>query len=120
MPPSPPSLSRNLTGSKLKFSSPKSAEPLKVFVAGSHRGRPDLRSEFTVDLATAQLLSTKDFSSDSPAKRAMSWGRWIHTGEAGGWIGQSIAAFACVATLVLIYSGFALSWRRFFRKEKTA
>lgn len=43
--------------------------------------------------------------------------RPIHTGEQFGIIGQAFMAFAAMATLVLIWTGTAMSWRRFFRKR---
>ncbi len=43
--------------------------------------------------------------------------RTVHTGEAGGWFGQTLAFLACVGGMVLVYTGFALSWRRFFKRR---
>ncbi len=39
----------------------------------------------------------------------------IHRGEIFGVVGQTVAAFGCVAALVLVYSGLALAWRRLAR-----
>lgn len=92
--------------------------PLTLFVSDSHRGRPDLRREISFDLATATIIETKEFSSQSTGRQLRTWVRWLHTGEALGWIGQTISALACAALLILIWTGFALSWRRFFRKRQ--
>lgn len=43
--------------------------------------------------------------------------RPIHTGEQFGIPGQALAAFAALACLVLIWTGTAMSCRRFFRKR---
>lgn len=96
---------------------PPAAQPLTLFVSDSHRGRPDLRREISFDLTKSAVIETKEFSSQSTGRRLRTWVRWLHTGEALGWIGQTVSAFACAALLVLIWTGFALSWRRFFRKN---
>jgi uncharacterized iron-regulated membrane protein len=41
------------------------------------------------------------------------WLRFIHTGEAGGFVGQTIAGIASAGACVLVWTGLALSWRRF-------
>lgn len=43
--------------------------------------------------------------------------RPIRTGDAGGLVGQAIAAFAALGAVVFIWTGFALSWRRFFKRN---
>jgi uncharacterized iron-regulated membrane protein len=40
------------------------------------------------------------------------WMRFIHTGEAFGFIGQAIAGIASLGGAVLVWTGLALSWRR--------
>lgn len=86
-------------------------------VADSHRGRPDQRRQVNVDLATTQILKSEGMETQSPGRRARTWLRWIHTGEAGGFAGQTIAGLASAAAAVLVWTGFALSWRRFFKKR---
>ena len=41
----------------------------------------------------------------------------LHTGELFGWLGQLAMALASLGLLVLAWTGVALSWRRFVRKE---
>ena len=38
--------------------------------------------------------------------------RFLHSGEIYGIVGQTIAGLASLATLVLVWTGFALAWRR--------
>ena len=102
---------------QIQFSFPATTD-LKLFVTDGHRGRPDLRREMTVDLTTAEITGIQTFDQQSAGRRARSWVRWLHTGEALGWIGQTVSALACVASLILIWTGFALSWRRFFKRRK--
>ena len=39
--------------------------------------------------------------------------RFAHTGEVWGLTGQTMAGVASAAACVLVYTGFALAWRRF-------
>jgi uncharacterized iron-regulated membrane protein len=87
-------------------------------VADTHRGRPDLRRQVTVDLASSQILKSEGMEAQSTGRKARTWLRWIHTGEAGGFAGQTIAGLASAAAIVLVWTGFALSWRRFFFKRR--
>ncbi len=84
-------------------------------VASSHRGRPDLRQTITVDLTRGEIRKTERFEDLSAGRRWRTWIRWIHTGEAGGWPGQLLAGLAALATIVLIWTGFALSARRLMK-----
>lgn len=79
----------------------------------AHRGRPDLRSQLTVDRESGAVVAREAFADATLGRRVRSWMRWLHTGEAGGWIGQAVAALACAATLLLGWTGYALAWRRF-------
>jgi cytochrome c peroxidase len=42
---------------------------------------------------------------------------FFHTGQALGWPGQLVAGLACLGSCFLIYTGFALAWRRFFHRK---
>lgn len=89
-------------------------------VMDSHRGRPDKRRQLSVDRATAAIVKTEGFSEQSAGRRARTWLRWIHTGEAGGLAGQTIAGLVSAASVVLVWTGLSLSWRRFCRRRRTA
>lgn len=86
-------------------------------VSDSHRGRPDLRRQVTVDLASSQIQKSEGMEAQSAGRRTRTWLRWIHTGEAGGFAGQTIAGLASAAAAMLVWTGFALSWRRFFNRR---
>lgn len=104
----------------IQFQFPQGKEA--VFnVSNSHRGRPDLRQTVRVDLASGKVLKVERFEDQSRGRQWRTWIRWIHTGEAGGWPGQLLGALSATAAVVLIWTGFALSWRRFrHRKRKPA
>lgn len=132
--PAPFTLPENLNGLDAALATVKSANPgwqniqlqlpfanVATFaVSDSHRGRPDLRRQVTVDLATSNIVKTEGLGDMGPGRQARTWIRWIHTGEAGGVPGQTIAGLAAAASAVLVWTGFALSWRRFTRKRMVA
>ncbi|MCW1912521.1 PepSY domain-containing protein [Luteolibacter sp. GHJ8] len=87
-------------------------------VSDSHRGRPDLKQTLTVDLTSNSVVKLETFESMSSGKRARQWARWVHTGEAGGWPGQVLAALSAIAAVMLVWTGIALAVRRFGRWRK--
>jgi uncharacterized iron-regulated membrane protein len=80
--------------------------------------RPDLRSQISVDRRAGEIVSVRGFEDESPGRRLQSWLRWVHTGEAGGVLGQTLAGVASAGAAVLVWTGLALSWRRFFRRAQ--
>ncbi len=74
-----------------------------------------------LDPYTGQMLSRTGYAQMATGAQVRAWTRFLHTGEAFGPVGQLVAGLACLGGCVLVYTGFALSWRRFFgRREKPA
>ncbi|MDQ8207193.1 PepSY-associated TM helix domain-containing protein [Coraliomargarita sp. SDUM461003] len=68
-----------------------------------------------LDPFTGNILQATHFNDRSAGLRARIWVRFLHTGEAFGLISKVIASIACFGALLLVYTGFSLSWRRFFK-----
>ena len=66
---------------------------------------------------TGEVLRRTGYAEQAPAQRLRAWTRFLHTGEALGPVGQLVAGLACLGGCFLVYTGFALSWRRFFGKK---
>ena len=101
-------------------SDPIPEAPVAVTLDRSQWGtRVDQRTTLVMDRATATVLREEI---PSQASRARTWIRWLHTGEAFGFIGQTIAGIASLAGCFLVYTGWSLSWRRFlaWRRRRTA
>lgn len=75
------------------------------------------RVQLYLDPFRGDVLRQVAFADRSPGLRARVWMRFLHTGEAFGLPGKIIATLATAASLVLVYTGFALSWRRFFPRR---
>lgn len=91
--------------------------PVVFTIDRGHRGRPDLRGQLTLDRKSGEVVKWEPFSSFNLGRQLRTWARWVHTGEAGGVLGQIIAAIASAGGAVLVWTGFALSWRRFFGRR---
>jgi uncharacterized iron-regulated membrane protein len=87
--------------------------PFSFLIAESHRGRPDKRSTLTVDRQTGAVRDHETFASYNTGRRWRMWLRFIHTGEALGVAGQTIAGVVSAGGAVLVWTGIALCWRRF-------
>jgi uncharacterized iron-regulated membrane protein len=89
----------------------RAGAPITVTVDAGNGGQPQRRGTLTVD-AAGSVTKWEPFSAQTPGRRARSWLRFLHTGEALGPIGQTIAAVVSTGAVVLVYTGFALAVRR--------
>ncbi len=69
------------------------------------------------DRATGALLEVGPVA-ETRAGAVRYWLRFAHTGEVYGLPGQTVAAVASAAGALLVWTGFAMAWRRFFPKKK--
>jgi uncharacterized iron-regulated membrane protein len=92
---------------------PAPGNRISLSIAESHRGRVDLRSTLIVNRATGEVMEHETFDSFSRGRKWRSWLRFIHTGEALGVVGQTIAGIVSAGAAVLVWTGIALTWRRF-------
>jgi len=69
------------------------------------------------DPFTGEILQAVHFTNRSPGLQTRVWIRFLHTGAGLGLPGKIIASFASLGSLVLVYTGFALAWRRFFARK---
>jgi uncharacterized iron-regulated membrane protein len=76
-------------------------------------GQPQKRAQLTLDRKTGDVVRWEPFSSLTAGRRARSWLRFAHTGEAAGIVGQTIAGLVSAGGAVLVWTGLSLSWRRF-------
>jgi uncharacterized iron-regulated membrane protein len=63
------------------------------------------------------VLRKESFSGYSLGRQVRSWTRFLHTGEALGVVGKALAAIASAGAVLLVWTGFALAWRRFFFRK---
>ena len=88
------------------------AAQMTVIIEEADALHPYPRSTLTLDAATAMVMRWEPYASSTLGRTIRLWVRPVHTGEAGGLIGQFIAALASAGGAALVYTGLALAWRR--------
>ena len=76
-------------------------------------GQPHLRSTLTLERASGRVISDETFSSLTLGRRIRNTMRFAHTGEVLGIAGQTVAGLVTFGSLVLAWTGIALTLRRF-------
>ncbi len=87
--------------------------PVVVTVDHGQPGQPHLRETLTLDRATGDPIRRETFADASAGRRARMILRFAHTGEILGLTGQTIAGVVSAGGALLVYTGIALSLRRF-------
>jgi uncharacterized iron-regulated membrane protein len=71
-------------------------------------------TQLMLDPFTGEVLRQESFRDYNLGRQVRSWTRFLHTGEALGVVGKALAAIASAGAVLLVWTGFALAWRRFF------
>jgi uncharacterized iron-regulated membrane protein len=110
----------------ISFRAPTARDKSVAFTVDVGNGRPDHRGRLELDTRTADVLkwTAPGTSGQLFSASYRQWMKPIHTGTVLGVFGQTIAMLVALTVLVLVYTGFALSWRRFWawraRKRREA
>ncbi len=94
----------------------KPGTPVTVMIQEKSSPYPSPRSTLKLDPSTAQIKSWEPLSGQSRGQQLSVFVRYLHTGEVYGIVGQTVACAGAVGALFLIWTGFAMAWRRFFEK----
>lgn len=74
-------------------------------------------TQLTLDPFTGSVLRKEGFKDYNLGRQVRSWTRFLHTGEALGVFGKAVAGLASAGAVLLVWTGFALAWRRFFPRK---
>jgi uncharacterized iron-regulated membrane protein len=74
--------------------------------------QPQKRETLRLDAATAAVSAREPFASLPAGRKARSWVRFLHTGEALGFLGQTVAGLVSLTSVIMVWTGLALAWRR--------
>lgn len=88
-------------------------QPVTAAIRSPGNWPPFTTPSWQLDPFTGAVLKAEKFADLNPGRRARSWLRFLHTGEALGLSGQFIAGLASLGGMVLVWTGYALAWRRF-------
>jgi uncharacterized iron-regulated membrane protein len=92
-------------------------QPAVITVKTSGAWPRTATTTLTLNPFTGDILRTEAFGDQTAGRRLRMWTRFLHTGEALGWPGQLLAGLVTLGGCFLVYTGFALSWRRFLRRS---
>jgi uncharacterized iron-regulated membrane protein len=95
---------------------PRTPQAVNVTVRTADQWPLFSTTTLALDPFTGAVLRKEIFIDQNAGRRLRSWTRFLHTGEALGWPGKLLATLASLGALVLVWTGFALTWRRFFRR----
>lgn len=94
----------------------KPGAPFPLMVDRGGRGQVQLRTMLNLDAAQGKVLpSPDDLQQQNLGRRLRMYARFLHTGELFGLLGQTVAALCTISTILLVWTGFALAWRRFLK-----
>ena len=89
-------------------------DPVVIAVDGGTGRQPSKSADFLFDRATGDLVGRAGYPTFSRGFKVRRWLRFAHTGEVYGVIGQSLAGLVSLGVAVMVWTGLAMSWRRFF------
>jgi uncharacterized iron-regulated membrane protein len=88
------------------------AATVRIGIDQGNGGQPQHRHTLTLDAMTGAVAAWAPFSTQTTGQKARSWIRFLHTGEALGIVGQTIAGLVSLTSIVMVWTGLALAWRR--------
>ena len=89
--------------------------PAVVRVDRSLGGQPSKRLDLIFAGPNCRDYEIGGYPTQSRGQRLRSWLRYAHTGEVYGIVGQTVAGLASLGGGILVWTGLALSWRRFIK-----
>jgi len=99
----------------------KPGNPFPVMVDRGGRGEVHRRTMLNLDPLAGKIMpSADDITQQNLGRRLRMYARFLHTGELFGLVGQTVAALCTLAAAMLVWTGFALAWRRFFGRKASA
>ena len=74
--------------------------------------RPDTRTQLTLDRQSGEVVNVERYADLPAGRQVVGWLRFIHTGEAFGFPGQTVAGLASAGGVLLVWTGLSLALRR--------
>lgn len=91
------------------------AETADFAIDEGNGGQPQKRHSLSLNAYNGEVVVWAPFNSQSAGRQARSWLRFLHTGEALGIVGQTVAGLVSFFSILMVWTGLALAWRRYTR-----
>ncbi|XQW83907.1 PepSY-associated TM helix domain-containing protein [Thalassotalea piscium] len=75
-------------------------------------GEPKKRKSVLLNTLNGELIAEQGFDDNSTYRKIRTYIRFLHTGEMYGLVGQTLAGLASLLACLLVYTGIAMSLRR--------
>ena len=75
--------------------------------------QPSKQHELVFDRVHGEFVERTGYPTYSRGRKFRRWLRFAHTGEVYGVAGQTLAGGAATGAVVLVWTGFAMAWKRF-------
>jgi sulfite reductase (NADPH) flavoprotein alpha-component len=98
---------------------PRGEGPVTASIQGPDAFHPFQRSQLTLNRASGDIVKWEPYANNSTGRKLRTWVRALHTGEAFGFIGQTVAGLASLGGCFLVWTGLAMAWRRFRSWRRT-
>jgi uncharacterized iron-regulated membrane protein/flavodoxin len=99
---------------------PRGAGPVTVLIQEAQAPHIFARSQLALDRSSAEIVKWEPYAAAGLGRRLRIWVRGLHTGEALGFPGQTVAGLASLGGCFLVWTGFAMAWRRFRYRKRDA
>mgnify|MGYP000267552717 CR=1 FL=1 len=105
----------------IRFTLNKYSTDLQLFsIDSGNGGEPQKRMSLALDTINGTIIQEQRFEQLSNYQKLRSYIRFLHTGEAFGLIGQTLAGLASLIACLLVYTGIMLSWRRWINSRENS
>jgi sulfite reductase (NADPH) flavoprotein alpha-component len=98
---------------------PRADGPVTASIQAPDAFHPFQRSQLTLNRATGDIVKWEPYANNSTGRKLRTWVRALHTGEALGFVGQTVAGLASLGGCFLVWTGLAMAWRRFRSWRRT-
>lgn len=110
--------STNPDWQSMSFSLSKTPQSIQTFdVDMGNGGEPQKRKTVLLNTLNGEIVAEQSFDDNSTYRKVRSYIRFLHTGEMYGLIGQTLAGLASLLACLLVYTGIAMSLRRWQRSR---
>ena len=99
---------------------PRGDGTVTASIQGPDAFHPFQRSQLTLNRATGDVVKWEPYANNSTGRKLRTWVRALHTGEAFGFAGQTVAGLASLGGCFLVWTGLSMAWRRFRSRRRTS